>query len=159
MFTKLLFIWPFFFQSLQQDVETQKTMVRHLEKRVQQVELDAQEKVCKKSDHIICNAVTVVSSRKDFVNFVFFYFFVCLFVVSCSWRKRSTFISLITQYWSPFSFHGLILFVTVYFNHAAEAQDGGYSSNTQTKLISIPKLISICFYGRLPGCDFSTKKK
>jgi len=48
MFTKLLFIWPFFLQSLQQDVETQKTMVRHLEKRVQQVELDAQEKVCKK---------------------------------------------------------------------------------------------------------------
>jgi len=32
-------------KSLQQDVETQKTMVRHLEKRVQQVELDAQEKV------------------------------------------------------------------------------------------------------------------
>ena len=95
MFTKLLFIWPFFFQSLQQDVETQKTMVRHLEKRVQQVELDAQEKVCKKRDHIICNAATVVSSRKDFVNFVFFYFFVCLFVVSCSWRKWSTFIFLI----------------------------------------------------------------
>ena len=32
-------------QSLQQDVETQKTMVRHLEKRIQQVELDSQEKV------------------------------------------------------------------------------------------------------------------
>ena len=82
MFTKLLFIWPFFFQSLQQDVETQKTMVRHLEKRVQQVELDAQEKVCKKRDHIICNAATVVSSRKDFVNFVFLFLslFVCCLV-------------------------------------------------------------------------------
>lgn len=32
-------------KSLQQDVETQKTMVRHLEKRIQQVELDAQEKL------------------------------------------------------------------------------------------------------------------
>lgn len=42
----LLFSCILFLQSLQQDVETQKTMVRHLEKRVQQVELDAQEKVC-----------------------------------------------------------------------------------------------------------------
>ena len=33
-------------QSLQQDVETQKTMVRHSEKRVQQMELDSQERVC-----------------------------------------------------------------------------------------------------------------
>lgn len=32
-------------KSLQQDVETQKTMVRHLEKRVQQTELDSQERV------------------------------------------------------------------------------------------------------------------
>lgn len=32
-------------KSLQQDVETQKTMVRHLEKRIQQVELDSQEKL------------------------------------------------------------------------------------------------------------------
>ena len=35
----------FFRQSLQQDVETQKTMVKHLEKRVQQTELDSQERV------------------------------------------------------------------------------------------------------------------
>lgn len=32
-------------KSLQQDVETQKTMVKHLEKRVQQTELDSQERV------------------------------------------------------------------------------------------------------------------
>ncbi|XP_073246209.1 centrosomal protein of 112 kDa-like [Porites lutea] len=32
-------------KSLQQDVETQKTMVKHLEKRVQQTELDSQERI------------------------------------------------------------------------------------------------------------------
>lgn len=57
LFAELLFS----FQSLQQDVETQKTMVRHLEKRVQQVELDAQEKVCKDMfNRIFCS---VSSSR------------------------------------------------------------------------------------------------
>lgn len=64
LFVNLLFSFIFFLQSLQQDVETQKTMVRHLEKRVQQVELDAQEKVCREcSGRIFC-----------FVLFVYFGF-------------------------------------------------------------------------------------
>ena len=40
-----LFPSLFLLQSLQQDVETQKAVVKHLEKRVQQTELDSQEKV------------------------------------------------------------------------------------------------------------------
>ena len=50
------FLAFFSLQSLQQDVETQKTMVRHLEKRVQQVELDAQEKVCEMFNHSLTHS-------------------------------------------------------------------------------------------------------
>ena len=64
-------------------METQKTMVRHLEKRVQQVELDAQEKVCKEVFiYVIAIRSFVLFPRVRTFSFVCFVylFFVCLFV-------------------------------------------------------------------------------
>lgn len=62
-------------------METQKTMVRHLEKRVQQVELDAQEKVCR--ELLIYNAAMgsfVLFPQELLVLFVFVYLFVLCFL-------------------------------------------------------------------------------
>lgn len=62
-------------------METQKTMVRHLEKRVQQVELDAQEKV--RRELLIYNAAMgsfVLFPQELLVLFVFVYLFVLCFL-------------------------------------------------------------------------------
>ena len=78
------FFWLFSLQSLQQDVETQKTMVRHQEKPVQQVDLMHKKKYVRKCS---IEYFVLYPQARLIVLFLFVHFlFVCLFVrffVSC----------------------------------------------------------------------------
>lgn len=66
-------------------------MVRHLEKRVQQVELDAQEKVCKEVYIVAIGSFVLFPEARTYSHVLF----ICLFVfilVSRSGVKRVTFL-------------------------------------------------------------------